>query len=318
VSFAAPLFLLALLVVAAAAALYAWTERRRATGREAFATPALMPSVAPRRVGWRRHVGPAAYLLAAAALVVALARPEHTVAVPVEQASVMLVTDRSGSMRATDVAPNRMEAAKRAADEFLDDVPREIRVGALAFNHRVRLLASPTTDRARVRRVTNALTARGSTAAGDALAAALRSLRPQGEQPDQTPAAIVLLSDGETVRGQDPLPVAERAKELGVRIFTVAVGTDAGTLTSRNPDGTLKTENVPPDRDALRQIAETSGGTFSDAPSAAQLEAVYRDLGSKVSTEPGQEETTAAAVGLATVLLVLGAGLSLRLTGRIV
>jgi Ca-activated chloride channel family protein len=318
VSFAAPLFLLALLLVPAGAAAYVLHERRRSSGREAFATPALMPSVAPRRPGWRRHVGPALYLVAAAALIVALARPERSVAVPVEQASVMLVTDTSGSMRSTDVAPNRMEAAKAAADEFLGDVPRDIQVGALAFNHKVRLLASPTTDRDRVRRATAALQAKGSTAAGDALAAALRTLRPQGEQSERTPAAIVLLSDGETVRGQDPQPVAERAGKLGVRIFTVALGTDAGTLSTKLPDGTTRTERVPPDRDALRRIAEASGGAFADAPSAEALDGVYRDLGSKVSTVPGTEETTSAAVGLATVLLVLAAGISLRLTGRVV
>ncbi|MGX6448774.1 VWA domain-containing protein [Patulibacter sp. S7RM1-6] len=317
-SFAAPLLLLAVLVVAAAAALYAWFERRGRTGRAAFATPALMPAVAPRHAGWRRHLGPALYVLAALALVVALARPQRSVAVPVEQASVMLVTDRSGSMRAEDVQPTRMDAAKRAAGEFLSDVPRQIRVGAIGFNHRVRLLASPTTDRDRVRRATDALTGLGSTAAGDALAAALRILRPAGGTRDDVPSAIILLSDGETVRGQDPVAVAREAREKDVRIFTIALGTDAGTLTSRAPDGSLRTENVPPDRDALRQIAEASGGEYSDAPSAEALRAVYAQLGSKLATEPGEQELTSAGAGLALVLLVLGAGLSLRLTGRLV
>ncbi len=316
-SFAAPLFLLGLLLVVAAVVAYVVIERRRAAGRQAFASAALMPAVLPRRAGWRRHVAPLGILLALAALVVAVAQPERTVAVPVERATVMLLTDVSGSMRSTDVAPSRMEAAKRAATEFLDDVPPQIRVGAMAFNHKVRLLTPPTTDREPVRRAIDGLEGRGSTAAGDALSAALRTLRPQGDRGSQTPAAIVLLSDGESVRGSDPVPVAEEAGRLGVRIFTIALGTDDGTLTSTDPQGRTRTERVPPDRDTLRKIAELSGGTFSDAPSAEALEAVYRDLGSEVATEPGKEQTTVFAVGAALLLLIGGIGGSLATTGRI-
>lgn len=317
-SFAAPLFLLGLLLVPVAVVAYVAIERRRASGTGAFASPALMPAVLPHRAGWRRHVAPVGILLALAALVVAVARPEKTIAIPVEKATVMLVTDHSGSMRATDVAPSRMEAAKSAANAFLDDVPPQIRVGAIGFNHKVKLLAPPTTDRAPVRRAIDGLNGRGSTAAGDALSAALRTLRPQGDKGPQTPAAIVLLSDGESVRGSDPIPVAEEAGKLGVRIFTIALGTDDGTLTSTDARGRTKTERVPPDRDTLRKIAELSGGTFSDAPDAQALQAVYRDLGSQVSTEPGKEQTTVFAVGAALLLLIGGVGGSLAVTGRVI
>ncbi|MDO9406794.1 VWA domain-containing protein [Patulibacter sp.] len=317
-SFAAPWFLLALLLVPAAAAVYVWWERRRSRGAQPWASPALMPSVASTAPGWHRHVGPAVYALAAIALIVALARPEHEVEVQVEQASVMLVTDRSGSMRSTDLKPTRMDAVKGAASSFLDQVPQEIRVGALAFNNKTRLLASPTTDRDRVKRALNTLTGAGSTATGDALGAALAILRPQGLRGPQTPAAIVLLSDGKNVRGRDPVRLARRAGRLGVRIFTISLGTDQGTLTSRNADGTTKTELVPPDRAAMRQIADASGGTTSDAPTAEALQAVYEKLGSAVATEPGKDQLTSAPVGVALVLLVVGAGLALRLTGRIV
>lgn len=317
-SFAAPLFLLGLLLIPVAVVAYVVIERRRTSSRNAFATPALMAAVLPRRAGWRRHVAPIGIALALAALVVAIARPERTVAIPVEKATVMMVTDTSGSMRSTDVAPSRMEAAKRAAIDFVDEVPPQIRIGAMGFNHKVKLLAPPTTDREPVRRAIDALEGRGSTAAGDALSAALRTLRPQGERGSQTPAAIVLLSDGESVRGSDPIPVAEEAGRLGVRIFTIALGTDDGTLTSTDPQGRTKTEPVPPDRDTLRKIAELSGGTYSDAPDAASLEAVYRDLGSEVSTEPGKEQTTVFAVGAALLLLIGGVGGSLAVTGRVI
>jgi Ca-activated chloride channel family protein len=214
--------------------------------------------------------------------------------------------------------PNRMEAVKTAASSFLDQVPRQIRVGALAFNQKTRLLASPTTDRDRVKRALRTLTGAGSTATGDGLAAALAILRPQGTRGPQTPAAVVLLSDGSNVRGQDPITVARRAGRLGVRVFTIALGTDEGTLTSRKADGTTKTERVPPDRAAMRQIAAASGGTTSDAPSAEALKAVYEKLGSAVAEEPGKDQITAVPVGLALLLLIVGAGLSLRLTGRVV
>jgi len=318
VSFAAPLFLLGLLLIPVAVVAYVVIERRRATSGNAFATPALMAAVLPRRAGWRRHVAPIGIVLALGALVIAIARPERTVAIPVEKATVMMVTDTSGSMRSTDVAPSRMEAAKAAAISFVDDVPPQIRIGAMGFSHKVKLLAPPTTDREPVRRAISGLEGLGSTAAGDALSAALRTLRPQGERGSQTPAAIVLLSDGESVRGSDPIPVAEEAGRLGVRIFTIALGTDDGTLTSTDDQGRTKTEPVPPDRDTLRKIAELSGGTYSDAPDAASLEAVYRDLGSEVATEPGKEQTTVFAVGAALLLLIGGVGGSLAATGRVI
>jgi Ca-activated chloride channel family protein len=318
VSFAAPWFLLALLLVPVAAVAYVVWERRRSRGAEPWASAALMPAVASRAPSWHRHVGPAFYLAAAAALLFSLARPEHDVTKEIEQASVMLVTDRSGSMRSEDLKPNRMQAVKTAASSFLDQVPQDIRVGALAFNQKTRLLASPTTDRDRVKRALNTLTGAGSTATGDALGAALAILRPQGNAGPQTPAAIGLLSDGKNVRGRDPVRLARRAGRLGVRIFTISLGTDQGTLTSTNKDGTTKTELVPPDRQAMRQIAEASDGTTSDAPTTDALKQVYAELGSAVATEPGKDQLTSAPVGVALVLLIVGAGFALRLTGRIV
>ncbi|MGE4427400.1 MAG: VWA domain-containing protein [Solirubrobacteraceae bacterium] len=314
-SFASPLFLLSLLVVPVAIVAYVEHDRRRRS-RSPLASPALLPSVMPSTVGPRRHLAPALFLLAAVLLLVGLARPQRTVAVPVERATVMLVTDRSGSMRAKDLQPDRIAAVKDAARRFLDAAPRDLRVGAIAFNHRVRLLAGPTTDHERVADRIDKVTARGSTAAGDALATALRSVRPRGDSDDGPPAAIVLLSDGESVRGQDPVKVAERAKEAGVRIHTVALGTDEGTLESKRDNGTTRVQRVPPDRETLQRIAEISEGTYSDATSNDALNAVYDRLGSEVTTEPGERELTALALGGALVLILVGAGGSLALVGR--
>src|SRR4051812_47561345 len=137
-SFAAPAFLLALLAVPVAVALYLSVQRRRRRAAEAFATPATTPSVAPVRPGWRRHAPMVAYALALVSVAVALARPEATVAVPEERASVVLAIDSSGSMDATDIRPSRLAAAQQSVEAFLDDVPDQLRVGAVVFDHRVR------------------------------------------------------------------------------------------------------------------------------------------------------------------------------------
>src|SRR5882757_3209788 len=155
--FGQPLFLLALVIVPLALVAYRRHERDRQVAAAAFAAPGLMASVAPSTPGWRRHVPLAFYGVALAVLVVALAKPQTTVAVPVERASIMLTTDYSGSMQSTDVAPTRLAAARAAAERFLDQVPSSVRVGLVSFNQAARLVASPTTDRELVRSAIAAL-----------------------------------------------------------------------------------------------------------------------------------------------------------------
>ena len=309
-SFQAPIFLLGLAVVPLALAAL-WLARRRAA-RYVVRFPALptLAAVVPRRAPWRRIVPPALLCLALAGLALALARPETTVAVPVERASVVLVTDTSGSMNATDVEPSRLDAAKAAADRFLDDVPDELRVGLVAYADAPGTVVRPTEDRDGVRAALDRLTATGGTATGDALDSALRALGTRGE--DAPPAAIVLLSDGATESGRDPAGVARAAARAGVPISTVALGT---------PDGRIEAGGrviaVPPDPQALREVAQLSGGTASAAEDADALDAVYERLGSQIGTREEQREISAgfAAAGL----LLLGASLaaSLRWRGRL-
>ena len=198
-SFASPAFLIGLALIPVAIVLYARSERRP----QSFAPAKLLPSVVRRRAGWRRHAAIAGYGVAMAALLVALAKPQATVAVPTEQARVIIVTDRSGSMLAKDVAPNRLAAAKKAAGTFLDALPDKVRVGAVAFNQKAEVLQSPTRDHDAVREALQSIKAAGSTATGDAISAALSSIK------GKAPAAIVLLSDGKSVRGSDPLAAAQ-------------------------------------------------------------------------------------------------------------
>ena len=311
-SFQQPLLLLALLAVPLAVAFYVSAERRRGRRERAFAAPALFASVLPRRPGWRRHVPPALGLIALAGLLAALARPQVSIAVPSEQASIVLAMDHSGSMAATDVRPSRLEATVAAGERFLEEVPDEVRVGGVVFDHRAEAVQTPTRDRAALRgALREKMWPSGGTATGDALATSLAMLEARGGRDGRRPpAAVVLLSDGESTHGRDPLPVADRARELGIPVYTVALGTDAGTL----PDG----ERVPPDVESLREIAERSGGRAFTASEAGALREVYERLGSQVATEREDREVTAAFAGGALALLVGGSGLSLLWFRRLV
>ncbi|HZO35786.1 MAG TPA: VWA domain-containing protein [Solirubrobacteraceae bacterium] len=305
-SFAAPAFLAVLLLLAPAAWLYVHGERRGRRGRAAFATPATRPSVLTRSPAWRRHVAVAVYGFAAALLIVALARPQTTVAVPVEQATVIVATDRSGSMLATDVSPSRLVAARRAAASFVDDLPSGIRVGAIAFNQAPQILASPTRDHASVSEALSSVQAAGTTATGDALTAALRLIASQRKADGRrSPAAIVLLSDGKSVRGADPLEVAAKAKAAGVAVYTVALGTSSSG------------DNAP-DPATLAQIAERSGGRAFEVADAKSLSGVYKRLGSKLATEHRKQEVSSSFAGGALVLMAMAAAASLRWFGRFV
>ena len=313
-SFQAPLILAALVLVPVAVWLYLQSQRRRRAAVAAFAAAPVLPSAAPRQPGWRRHAPMALYGLALAGLITALARPQATIAVPAEQATVMLVTDISGSMQATDVAPTRLAAAKAAATGFVEQAPRDLRIGALAYNQTPRALASPSTDRAPLVRAIERLEPSGSTATGDAIKAALRPLsRPVPEGTERPPAAIILLSDGKSVRGSDPLEAARQAADQGIPIHTLALGTATGTIPGRNGGN----ERVPPDTETLAQIAEITGGRTLATADPELLETVYEELGSQITQVEEEREVTAAFAGGSAILLLGGALLSLRWFGRL-
>ncbi len=317
-SFAAPGFLAALLLVPVAALLYVATDRRRRARSAAFASPPLLPSVAPLRPGFRRHLPLVLYGAALAAVAIALARPEATVAVPEERAAVVLATDISGSMQARDVQPSRMAAVRRAALDFLDRAPNRLRVGAVAFNHSVRFVEAPRADRADVEALIGRLTPSGGTATGEGLAAALSLLERRGAGDSRRPpAAVILLSDGTSTHGRDPIPVARRAARAHIPIYTVALGTDAGTIEVRRADGSSITRPVPPDRAAMRRIASISSARTFSANAGDELASVYERLGSQVATHDERREITAGFAGGAAVLLLVGGALSLRWFGRL-
>lgn len=310
-SFASPLYLVALALVPLA--LLAYVAGRRRARRYAVRFPGV-PTLAPllpRVSPWRRRVPLALFLAALAVLALALARPHATVAVPREQAAVVLVTDVSRSMLATDVDPSRLDAARGAAQRFLDELPEEALVGAVAFSEEPHTVEAPTEERATVEAMIDSLAADGGTATGDGLAAALAMVDGRGEQ--KLPAAIVMLSDGKATTGRDPLPVARAARRLDVPIHTVALGSRGAII--EVPGGGLLP--VPPDPETMRRIAELSGGRAFEVEDAGELADIYEQLGSRVATRDERREVTAAFAGGGVFLLLAAAALGLRATARL-
>jgi Ca-activated chloride channel family protein len=319
VSFAAPLVLLALLALPVLAVAYLREQRSRRAGAAAFASPAVQSSVAPRRPGWRRHLPMLALLLAVILLILAAARPQRTVAVPIERASIMLATDVSGSMTATDVQPSRLVAAKQAARRFVQQVPARVNVGVMAFNNTARILQSPTQDRAAVNDAINSMTPSGGTATGNAITTATNTLsRAPGQGGKRPPAAIVLLSDGASTSGSDPVVAAQAARKLHIPVYTVALGTQQGTITVPRRGGGTVTQHVPPDAAALAQIARASGGASFTAQTASGLKQVYAKLGSQLGHKDEKRQITTAFAGGAAALLLSGLGMSLAWFGRLI
>jgi Ca-activated chloride channel family protein len=316
ISFGAPLGLLALLAVPVALLLLLAARRRRTTYAIRFPAAATLARAAGAASPWRQYVPTALALAAIAALALALAKPQRTVAVPVEGASVVLVTDHSGSMSATDVEPDRLSAAEAAAETFLDKLPRPTRVGVVAYSDGPDGTLAPTTDRDRVRATIEAQSANGATATGDALQVALNTLAPNGRTAARPASAVVLLSDGKTTAGRDPVEVARIAKRLRIPIYTVALGTDDATIP--NPVSPQSPPiAVPPDPETLKEIADLSGGRAFTSEDAGQLRSIYSTLGSRLATKHEQREITAGFAGAGLVLLLAAGLLSLPRVGRL-
>jgi len=336
-TFTSPELLLALLLVPAALVAYLLLQRRRARYVVRFTNVALLENLVPRRPAWRRHVPAAFYLVAIAALALALARPSMVVPVPRDEATIVLAMDTSRSMLATDVSPDRLTAAKAAASDFVDQLPKGFRVALVAFSTEARLVLAPTTDRGQVHAALDALRADGGTALGDAIALSLQAAdlaggvaRTAGSDPvTGTPGqgadgsgaplvATVLLSDGKNSTGTlEPLDAAAQAAGRGVPVYTIALGTAAGTVEINDQFGNLHQIAVPPDTTTLGDIAEKTGARFFEAPTSADLAAIYEGLGSKVGFTQEEREVTQWFAAGALVLMLAGAGLAAVWSGRI-
>jgi Ca-activated chloride channel homolog len=291
-SFRWPELLWAVLLVPLVLLLWMRGERRRAQRAGVFGNPALLPNVVTARPGWRRVVPVILYLLAATVLLVALARPEATAQVPRDQATIMLVMDSSKSMLATDVSPSRMEAARQAADAFLQEIPDRFQVGLVTFAGAPSVESLPTTDKDVIRSALRNAPIRQGTAIGDALVRALQASRPRNAvDNERPPTAVLLLTDGDSRSGIAPLAAAQQARDEKVPVFTVALASQP--------------------RPELQQIAELTGGQAFTAPTNEQLTAVYRDLGTRLTYVEEKHELTSYFMAGAAILLLLATAASI-------
>ena len=332
-TFASPYLLPLLIVVPAVVFFVWWLERRRARYAVAFTNLDLLASVAgQRRRRLRSFIPLALFLLALTSASAAVARPRTTVQETSDRATVVLLVDVSGSMRASDVKPTRLLAAAHAMSLFAGRVPAKVKIGLISFSTGPDILVPPTTDRSLLQEGIELLEPEGGTAIGDGLGVAVQVVRSavgdaKKGKDGKIPGAIVLLSDGAQTRGDlTPLQGADLAKKAGIRVFTVALGTNHGTLGPGAFGGTLGGGlfgggsgrfAVRPDPVTLAAIArDTDGATFR-AQSADKVEQVYKQLGQSIARHPVPREITSWFAGAAALLLLGALGASRAMGGRL-
>jgi Ca-activated chloride channel homolog len=330
-TFGSPWFLFALAIVPLVLLAAVLLERRRSRYTVAFTNLDLLAQVATRSRNPKRFLPLVLLLAALAAAAVAVARPFTDLSVPSDRATVVLVVDVSGSMRADDIKPTRLDAAAHAMSVFAAKVPKQVRIGLISFSSDPNILVIPTTDRAELQQGIDLLEPEGGTAIGDALYVAVQTVRASvGENAPRNkdgkiPGAIVLLSDGAQTRGSlTPLQGADKAKAAGVRVYTVALGTNHGTLGAGNfgfGQGGFgfgqQRFPVRPDPATLAAVAKDTGGTTFQAKSAASVDQIYRRLGASIAHRTVRREITSWFVGAAALLCLLALAASRLTAGRL-
>jgi len=333
-----PGMLLLLLLVPLLVLFYLWLLQRKRKLVVRYASLGLVRQALGQQSTWRRHLPPALLLLAITALLLAGARPLAVIVLPTQQETIMLAMDVSGSMRAADVLPNRLVASQNAAKAFLTELPRNVKVGVVAFAGSAQVAQIPTHNREDLVSSIDRFQLQRGTAIGNGIVLSLATLFPdagidignltygrerwRGVAIDQVPpareftpvapgsygsAAIILLTDGQRTTGIDSMEAAKMAAERGVRIYTVGVGTvDGETIGFEG-----WSMHVRLDEETLKAIAHRTQGEYFHAATAEDLKKVYETLSSRLSVEKKETEVSALLALLAVVLMVAGAGLSM-------
>ena len=313
-SFAAPLLLLLLLVVPAAVGGYLWLERRREVRAAGWATPALLPNLVERPSSWQRHLPTALLLAGVALLLVGFARPRTSIKVKRQEATVVLVLDVSGSMAANDAQPSRLGAARTAAQRFVDKLPKGYRMALVTFSDHAAVVVPATHDLTAMRAgIARAKSGPQGTALAEAVSRAVDvGLSVKGQAKGQRPPAIVVLfSDGGQTAGRLTIAQAEtKAKKSGIPVSAVALGTPDGVVLQALKGGFTERIQVPVQIPPLQAIARGSAGRFYPGVSTVDVNAMYRELGSRVGRQNKTVEVTAIAAGGGLVLMLTGAVLS--------
>lgn len=358
-----PLFLWGLLLVPILLAVYLWTQRRRRRYALRYSTLLVLRQAVTPGQKLRRHIPAALFLLGLAAMLLAMARPQTVVVVPQQQQTVILAIDVSGSMRTRDIYPSRIEAAKAAARTFVQQLPATTRVGLVAFSGTASIVQAPTTDRDAVIAALDRLVLERSTAIGSGILASLNAIYgniytdtfgegPESASPGPTPtpvpqgahvaATVVLLTDGANVQGPSPIDAAQKAADLGVRIFTIGVGDPHGS-SGRSPStgGGAPyggSPNGPPpygggrqtygggfysgsrfevDETTLKSVAEATGGEYFLATNANALKEIYQKLNSEVVFATQKTEVTALFTALGALSSIAAVGLAMVWFNRV-
>lgn len=329
-SFIWPLMLILLLLVPLCIGLYVRLQQQRRRILAQYGSFGFARASAGRPLGRRRHVPPALFLVGLTILLVALARPQTEVSLPRVEGTVILAFDVSGSMAADDLKPTRMEAAKAAARDFVDRQPHGVKIGIVAFSDSGISVQTPTNDQDTVLAAINRLTPQRGTSLGQGILASLDAIavsNGEGQRlysnltPSPTPvpkgtftsAVMILLTDGENNENPDPLAAAQAAADRGVRIYTVGIGSSAGTTLHVN-GFTVRTRL---DADLLQQIAQTTEGSYYSADNQDDLRAIYENINPQLVIKPEETEVTSLFAGAGIVLLLIGGVFSMLWFGRL-
>jgi len=342
-SFLWPKLLWLLLLLPVLVVLYFWVLKRKRKTTVRLASISVAKLAAGRGPGWRRHVPPLMLLLAFTALLFAVARPTAILTLPLAERTIMLAMDVSGSMRAEDVKPNRLVASQEAAKAFVNNLPREVRVGVVAFAGTAAVVQAPTESREDVLKAIDRFQLQRGTATGSGIILSLATLFPDDgieiqhvtgqrnfpggkdiakkEAKPFTPvapgsynsAAVIMLTDGQRTTGPDPLDAAKMAAERGIRVYTVGIGTTSGEVIGFEG----WSMRVRLDEETLKNISVLTHGEYFYAGTAEDLKKVYESLSSRMVVERKETEITALFAALGALLAAAAAGLSLWWFGRV-
>jgi Ca-activated chloride channel family protein len=328
-SLGSPWMLLCLALVPALVLAYGRMVRLRARRAARLASEGLVPTGAARRARWRRHVPFALFAAALTLVCLALARPSVSLALPLREGTVILAFDVSNSMRADDVEPTRIEAAKTAATAFVERQPSSIRIGVVAFGDSAVTVLRPTDVPKEALAAIERLSVSGGTSLGQGLFTSLTAIAGKPLTIDESAlesdageldigffgsSAIVLLSDGENTSSPDPLTVAEVASSAGVRVHAIGLGTTEGAVVQVD-DFSVATAL---DEDMLTEIAEVTDGTYAAAGDAATLTGIYESIDLEFKRVERPREVTALFAAAGGLLLALGSILSIAWFGRVI
>ena len=352
-----PELLWLLLVVPAAVAAYLWVLQRKKKLAVRYASLSMVKDALGAGNRLRRHIPPVLFLIALTLMLVAIARPAAVVTLPSQHEIIILAMDVSGSMRATDVQPNRLTAAQEAARAFINDQPHNVRIGIVSFAGTAAVVQPPTENREDLLAAIDRFTLQRGTAVGSGILVSLKTIFPEvefdlgrtnprinasdtgrgrpfgrGKGVDKDPpkdppkdadkpaqpgsyqsAAIILLTDGQTTTGPDPIEAAKMAADRGVRVYTVGIGTVAGEIIGAEG----WSMRVRLDEDALKQIANVTRADYFYAGTSTDLKKIYQGMNARMMLKKQQTEITALVVAAAAIIATLAAGLSLMWFNRL-